>query len=416
MGVAPGQVDEERSGGAAAYREVLRLPGVTALTAVALFARMPSSAAPVTLTLHVVLTLDHGYTAAGAVGAAATVGMAIGAPLLGRLVDRRGLRAMLLLTLCAEAVFWTAAPWLSYPALLVGALAGGLLGLPVYSVTRQSLAAMVPPAQRRPAFALDSMSVEVSYILGPAVGTLLALQLTTSTAMWMVGAGWVVSGIALFVLDPPTRAPLQAGGAEPVPRVREWLDLRLVGALLATTAAVFVIFGTELSMIAGLQLSGQAGWIPVVNAVWCVASLTGGFAYGAARRSRPLPLLVAGLGTATLPVALGGPWWSYALLLIPAGLLCAPSLAASAEAVSQLAPEPARGLVTGLHGSAITMGGALGTPLAGLLIDTASPATAVLVVGSVGIAVAVVVGLGTARRAARAAEPAITPSADSQRA
>jgi MFS family permease len=396
---APGQVDGGRSGGAAAYRDVLRLPGVAALTAVAVLARLPSSAAPVTLTLHVVLTLDHGYTSAGLVGAAATVGMAIGAPLLGRLVDRRGLRTMLALALCAEAVFWTAAPWLPYPALLVGALLGGLLGIPVYSVTRQSLAAMVPPAQRRPAFALDSMSVEVSYILGPAVGTLLALQLSTSTAMWVVGAGWVASGVALFALDPPTRAARGSGAAEPVPRVRDWLDLRLVGALLATTAAVFLVFGTELSMIAGLQLSGQAGWLPLVNAVWCLASLTGGFVYGAARSARSLPLLVAMLGVATLPVALGGPWWSYALLLVPAGLLTAPSLAASSEAVSRLAPEPARGVVTGLHGSAITMGGALGTPLAGLLIDTASPSAAVLVIGSVGIAVAALVGLATRRRA-----------------
>ena len=39
-----------------------------------------------------------------------------------------------------------------------------------------------------------------------------------------------------------------------------------------------------------------------------------------------------------------------------------------------LAPEHARGVVTGLHGSAITLGAAVGTPLAGLLIDLASPA------------------------------------------
>ncbi len=376
----------------AAYREVLRLPGVAPLTAVAFLARIPASAAAITLTLHVVLTLGHGYGAAGLVGASATVGMAIGAPLLGRLVDRRGLRTMLVLTLCAEAVFWTVAPWLPYPALLVGALLGGLLGMPVYSVIRQSLAALVPPPRRRPAFALDSMSVELSYIIGPAVGTLLALQLTTTVGMWVVGAGWVLSGFALWALNPPTRAP-EPPIAGAIPRVRQWLDARLVAALLATSAAVALVFGTELSMIAGLQTSGQAAWIPVVNAAWCLASLAGGFVYGAASRSRSLFALVAGLGVATLPVAFGGPWWSYALLLVPAGLLCAPSLAASAEAVSALAPEHARGLVTGLHGSAITLGAAVGTPLAGLLIDLASPAAAVVVVGSAGVLVAVIAAL-----------------------
>ena len=72
----------------ASYRAVLGLPGVAALTGVGFLARIPSAAAPITLTLHVVLTLGHGWAAAGLVGAAATIGMAIGAPLLGRLVDR----------------------------------------------------------------------------------------------------------------------------------------------------------------------------------------------------------------------------------------------------------------------------------------------------------------------------------------
>lgn len=387
-------MDVDTGTGPRAYRTVLALPGVGAVTAVSFLARLPASAAAITLTLHVVLTLDQGYAAAGVVGAAATVGMAIGAPLLGRLVDRRGLRTMLVLTLSAQAVFWSVAPFLPYPALLVGALLGGLLGVPVYSVTRQSLAVLVPPERRRPAFALDSMSVEISYIVGPAVGALLVLQASSTAAMWAVGAGWLVAGSALMLLNPPTHLAVAAGSGPPPP-VRQWLDRRLLGALLATTAAVTVVFGTELSMIAGLELGGQAGWIPVVNAVWCVASLVGGFVYGAARRSRSLPLLVGCLGAAALPVALAVPWWSYALLLVPVGLLIAPSMAASAETVSTLAPERVRGLVTGLHGSAITLGATVATPLAGLLVDIASPAVAVLTVGSTGLVAAVLVALLT---------------------
>jgi MFS family permease len=404
-------VDAAPANGLAAYRAVLALPGVAAVTAVSFLARLPASAAAITLTLHVVLTLEHGYAAAGLVGAAATVGMAIGAPLLGRLVDRRGLRTMLVLTLSAQAVFWGVAPLLSYPALLVGALLGGLLGVPVYSVTRQSIAVLVPPERRRPAFALDSMSVEISYIIGPAVGAVLAVAVSSTAAMWTVGACWLVAGGALMLLNPPTRAP-EAEDSGPPPPVRQWLDLRLLGALLATMAAVIVVFGTELSMIAGLELGGQAGWIPVVNAVWCVASLTGGFLYGAARRSRSLPLLVGCLGAAALPVALAGPWWSYALLLIPTGLLIAPSMAASAETVSTLTPEHVRGLVTGLHGSAITLGATVATPLAGLLVDLASPAAAVLTVGAIGIGAAALVGL--LGRPRRRRETAVTPSAGSQ--
>jgi hypothetical protein len=232
---------------------------------------------------------------------------------------------------------------------------------------------------------------------------------SSTAAMWTVGTGWLVAGGALVLLNPPTRVA-DTEGSGPPPPVRQWLDRRLLGALLATTTAVTVIFGTELSMIAGLQLGGNAAWIPLVNGVWCVASLVGGFVYGAARRSRPLPLLVGCLGAAALPVGFAGPWWSYALLLVPVGLLIAPSMAASAETVSALAPEHVRGLVTGLHGSAITLGATVATPLAGLLVDVASPAVAVLTVGSTGLGAAVLVGLlGRVRREAR-----VTPSAGSQ--
>ncbi|MEJ3652162.1 MFS transporter [Actinomycetes bacterium KLBMP 9759] len=390
MGAAPGV--EAPTSGMAAYRSILRLPGVTPLVIVSMLGRLPASGAAITLTLHVVLTLDLGYAAAGLVGAASTVGMAIGAPLLGRVVDKRGLRTVAVLAGLSATAYWTVAPWLPYPALLVAALVAGVLGLPLFSVVRQSLAAIVPVERRRPAFAIDAMSVELSYIVGPALFTVIALQVSSSVAMWVVGAGWVTASVALWFLNPPTRAPEQVPSAS-TGRIKDWLTLRLVAALICTTAVVLMIHGTELSMIAGLQTSGQAATIAIVNAVWCIASLTGGFLYGAAHRSAPLFGLAVVLGVVTLPVALGGSWWSYALLLIPAGLLIAPSLAASSETVSKLAPENARGVVTGLHASAITIGAAASTPLAGLLIDIASPSAAVLAVGCAGVTIVGVAAL-----------------------
>ncbi|HEX2771027.1 MAG TPA: MFS transporter, partial [Micromonosporaceae bacterium] len=130
------------------YREALALPGIRSLLFVAILARVPVMAAGVTLTLHVVLELGRGYAAAGLVGTALTVGAAVGAPWLGRLVDRHGLRPVLAVSTVAEAVFWAAAPVLPYPALLGAAFFGGLLQLPVFSVVRQSIAAITPMHQR----------------------------------------------------------------------------------------------------------------------------------------------------------------------------------------------------------------------------------------------------------------------------
>ncbi|ANY06477.1 MFS transporter [Pseudonocardia sp. HH130630-07] len=374
--------------GIGAFLDVLRRPGVAGVTALGMAARIPATAIGVTLTLHTVLTLGYGFGAAGLVAAAVPTGMAIGAPLLGWLIDRRGLRPVVAVTTVAGLLFWSVAPLLGYAGLLVAAFVAGILTIPVFSVIRQVIAAVVPAGHRRPAFALDSMSVELSYMTGPAIGSLLTVWLGSSVSMRVIGGGFVLAGVAMWWMNPPVRAG--GGGPGPVtrPPLRSWLTRPLVGALLAVSAAVFAIMGTELAFIASLTSSGHAWAIAVVNAAWCLASVVGGFVYGAARRSAPLPLLLAVLGLATLPVALAWSWWSLLFLLLPAGLMTASTLAAGSDTVGQLAPDEVRGLVTGLQGSATTIGIAVANPLSGLLVDTASPAVAILTCGSVAVALA----------------------------
>ncbi|BBF99222.1 MULTISPECIES: MFS transporter [Pseudonocardia] len=369
--------------GIGAFADVLRRPGVGAVTAIGMAARIPATAVGVTLTLHTVMTLGHGFAAAGLVAAAVPTGMAIGGPLLGSVIDRYGLRPVLLLTMTAGVAFWSVAPLLGYAGLLLTAFVAGVLTLPVFSLVRQVIAAIVPAGHRRPAFALDSMSVEISYMTGPAIGSLLTLWLGSAVTMRVIGAGFVLAGLALWWRDPPVRSDGRSPGAERRPPVRSWLTRPLLGALLTVTAAVLAIMGTEFAFIAALTEADQVWAIAIVNAVWCLASLVGGFVYGAARRTLPLPLLLAVLGVATLPAALAWSWWSLLFLLIPAGLVTAPTLAAGSDAIGGLAPDRVRGLVTGLQGSATTIGIAIAGPLAGFLVDVASPAVAIVVCGSV---------------------------------
>ncbi len=373
------------------YRRVLALPGVRSLILVALLARVPVTAAGITLTLHVVLTQQRGYGAAGLVGGAFTVAAALGSPLLGRLVDRRGLRPMLLLTAGAAAVFWATAPTLPYPALALAAFLGGLLAIPVFGVVRQSLAALVPEAQRKPAYSVDSMSAEVSFMVGPPLAVLAATALPTALAMRLVGGAVVLAGLGLWAVNPPTRAaheqPVASGPA--LPR-RSWQRPRLIAVLLATVATTVTLAGTDVGIVAILQQSGQLQWTGLVLALWGGYSMVGGFVYGGMRHS-PHPLVLAiGLGLATVPVGLATNWAWLGLAMIPAGALCAPALAASADAVSRLVPAGARGEAMGLHGSALTVGMALGAPFAGALVDGAGPAWAFATVGTVAAAAALV--------------------------
>ncbi|MGN9764335.1 MFS transporter [Micromonospora sp. SD12] len=397
------------------YREALALPGLRSLLLVSVLARVPLTATGVTLTFYVVLDLGRGYGAAGLVGAAITVGAAVGGPLLGRLVDRRGLRPVLVLTAIAEAVFWSTAPMLPYPVLLPAAFLAGSLALPIFSVIRQSIAALVPPERRRPAYALDSMSVELSFMVGPALAVAAVTAISARTTLYLVGAGIVAAGVAFWVLNPPVRGGGEPAGPQPrVPR-RSWLTPRLLAVLAVSAAGMLVLGGTDVAVVAVLRESGDVGWTGAVLAVWAVASLAGGFAYGAVTRSFPPLALMAALSLCTIPVGLGGAhWWLLCLALIPAGALCAPTIAATSDAVSRLVPASVRGEAMGLHGSAVTVGMAVGAPLAGAVIDASAPAWGFAVTGAVGALVALVVLPIELRRrrtaAARTPAPELAPA------
>jgi predicted MFS family arabinose efflux permease len=372
------------------YRETLALRGIRSLLVMATLARIPITAGTVTLTLHVTQDLHLGYGAAGLVGAAFTVGSSLGAPVLGRVTDRKGLRPVLVLTTVAEVTFWTTAQAMPYWALLVAALIGGFLTLPAFAVARQSIAALAPESHRLPAFALDSITTELSFMAGPALGVLVSTTAGARTAMLAVGAGILLSGIGLYVLNPPIRGkdenPISAG--DRVPR-NTWLKPRLVAILAITSAATLVLSGTDVAVVAVLQNAGEVQWTGAVLGIWAAYSLLGGFTYGMVRQGLPPLLLFAPMAVLTIPVGLaGGEWWLLALVLLPAGALCAPTITATADAVSRMTPASARGEAMGLHNSSLTVGVALGAPLAGVVMDTWSPAWGFTAVGAVGVMVA----------------------------
>ena len=372
------------------YRRTLALPGVRTLLVLVFFARIPASAAGMVLTLHIAVTMGRGYGAAGTVGAVATIGIALGAPVLGRVVDRYGLRPMLVITTIGEATFWALARFMPYPVLLVCGFLGGMLVLPAMSIGRQAIAALVPEDLRRTAYSMDSVSTELSFMVGPAAAVLVATQFSTQTALIAMAVGLVVVGVALYVVNPAVRSEAEKAVAEKVPR-RVWLTPRLMGVLIVGAGAVFILAGTEVAIVAQMQHSGDLGWTGLVVIVWSAASAVGGIVYGALTRSYRQVTLMAWLGLLTIPIGLaGGAWWSLMLVLVPAAFLCAPTIAATGEEVARLAPPAARGEATGLQSSAFTLGAAAGAPLVGFVVDHASPGWGFAIAGIGGVLVAAV--------------------------
>jgi MFS family permease len=406
------------------YRRVLARPGVARLLLLSALARIPATAAGVVLTLHVVTALGLGYAAAGLVATASTVGMALGAPWRGRAVDRLGLRRALVPSIVAEGLVWGTAPFVGYHLLLVVAFAGGVLGLPIFTVARQSLSVLVAEEQRRTAYSLDSIGVEVSFMVGPAAGVIVATQVSSTVALLGVGVLMVAAGVALFVADPPTRSAeaVEAAAAPGATTggVRTWFSPGLAAVLGASAAATLVLSGTDVGVVAVLRAHDAVTFTGVVFAAWSVGSILGAVVYGALRRPVSPLLLLGGLAVLTIPIGLAPSPWVLVAAILPAGALCAPVITATAEQVTRRVPERVRGEAMGWHGSALTVGIALGAPLAGSAIDATGPWAGFAVVGAVGAVLAVAglavqVLLTRRSRAARAADvdiaaPAAEPS------
>ncbi len=397
------------------YRDVLALPDVRSVLLLGFFVRMPMFAAALVLTVHIVGALGRGYAEAGLAAAALTVSIAVSAPWRGRLLDRMGLRRTVLPSVLVQLGVWAVAPFAPYELLLPLCVVSGLFAVPVFSILRQGLLAAVPPEGRRTALSLDSVFTELSFMAGPGLGAWAAVVWDTRWVLLAAQLASVSAAVGLLVVDPPMRSAAGSRRQEREPRVAPptepsadgyargagWVSADAVAVLAAAAAALVVLAGTEVGVIAALRSTDNQGAIGWVLALWGAGSLLGGLAYGAWHRSLPVFWLLGGLAVGTLPVALAGSLPSLSVLLFLCGVLCAPTITATVDGLSRLVPERSRGEAMGWHGSAMMGGQALGAPLAGVAIDRGGWQWGFVTVALVGLAVAVAGGLRRSRSSAQ---------------
>jgi MFS family permease len=185
-------------------------------------------------------------------------------------------------------------------------------------------------------------------------------------------------------------APIVTAPARRGSRFREIFSRDMVVVVIAATAAVMVLGGTEVAVVALLRSHDQSELSALVFIIWSAASAVGGLLLGAMRRQVSVFWLLLGLGVLAIPAGLvpSGSW--LLLAIIPTGFFCAPSLAATAAEVSRLVPEEIRGEAMGWYGAATTAGMSLGAPLAGFAIDHVGPWAGFALIGTIGALVAVI--------------------------
>ncbi|XVX21751.1 MFS transporter [Actinomycetota bacterium] len=369
-----------------AYRSSLRIPQLRLALILGVMIRTPVAASFIILTLHVVGDLGKTYGQAGVLSAVATVCVAIAGPWRGRLLDRLGLRRAVTPSIIVLIACWSVAPFVGYwPLMGLGALAS-LFVVPVFSIVRQMILAAVPAEGRRTALSLDSMATEISFMVGPAFGVWACTKWDTSWVLFSVQMAVAFGCIVMWLLNPSLVSEKSVDSA-PVAR-KEWMGLAAVAILAATAASTVVLAGSDVSVVAAMRTIGREGTVGPIMMVWAAGSLIGGFLYGLLRRPIRSYWILGALALATMPAAFAPGPVSLGALMFVAGLLCAPTLTATTEALTEVVPERARGEAMGWHGSAINAGSALGAPLAGFAIDHISPGAGFLAVATLGLAVA----------------------------
>jgi MFS family permease len=389
-----------------------RSPRVARLLGLSMVARTPEGAASLLFILQI-RALGGSYSLAGAVAAVLAVGLATGAPLLGRLMDRRGQAGVLRVsaTVAASAVAIAGlVPHGVTPAVLLPlALIAGVAMPPIAPCLRALLGRVVTdPEARHGAMALDSALQEISFMAGPLV-FVTALAAFSPAAGLVAAAAALLLGTVAFAATPEAREVPADPGARPRGGA---LVSHGVRTLLLVAAGAGVTYGAvEVALAAVSEHHGGDALLGLLFAIWGIPSLLAGLVV--ARRPAPadavrtLVAYVFAVGASTVLLAVAPSVWTLMLLLAASGAFAAPMFATLYGLVNVVA---AQGTVTEAFtwlGSGLFAGLGLGGALAGALINAAGIGAAFAAAGAIGVLAA---GLAAARGSTLRQRPTTAPS------
>lgn len=385
---------------AGGYGELLRTPYVARLLGGTLVGRLPNAMAALAIVLFL-RARGAGYGSAGTLSALYGLAVAVGQPVLGRAVDRRGQpRVMAAAALSSAAGFALLAAVGPEPVPLAVAavLLAGIATPPLEGGLRALWSDVLrAPGQVQKAYALDAAAQEVLFTVGPLLVSLAVAATSEAAAVVLTGLLGVAGTLVVVTARPSRRwrAPERAA---------HWLGaLRSRGLAVLLCACFFVGIALGSISLSAVAYGDAHGGGPV--AAWVLAAngagaLAGGLLYGARHWAgvpeRRLPALSAALAVcySPLPLTPGVPW--MALLAGLAGFFLAPTLACAFLVVDRHAPA---GTVTEAFSwvvTAIGVGAAGGTATAGLAAQQGGTSAGFGVAAAGGAAAAVVL-LATGR-------------------
>jgi MFS family permease len=375
------------------YGEILRTPQVAPLVASSLLSRLPVGINGLALVLF--LSAKTGsFAIAGAVAGSLAAGSGLGAAIAGRLVDRLGPRRVLVPLAVVHAaslggIVASAQAGLPTVAMIVFGLLAGAATPPTSAVLRSLWAGLLEPRLHQAAYALDSTMIELIFITGPLLTAALTALVSPAAAL-VVSPVAAIGGTVLFTALPATRGLVPHPDAHKAGRL---------GALVSPGVRTLVLISIPCGIAIGICEVGIPGFsrhegapaaAGVLLAIWSLGSGIGGLVYGLLPRRGGLRrthlLVTAALPLTILPLVAAPSVAGMALLVIPAGCTIAPLLATRNELVARVAPDNARTEAYTWPTTAFVAGIALGSAIAGVLVEGPGWRTAFAVSAGIGVA------------------------------
>ena len=320
--------------------------------------------------IHIERIFDS-YGAAGLVLAATSVGQAIAGPLTSRWMGRLGMRPVLITTLiiCSTGLGLIAFVIMPLWQFMIVGFVVGLSTPPIQPAVRTIYPKMVTGKQLTPLFALDASAQEIIWVMGPFFTVILAIQVSPVVAIAVAG-GFLIGGGIWFIASPEV-------GKVRIPQSRRRIGVVLKNrAVLLATICGFLLIGSAASIEVGVvAVFGEGGAeAGILFGIWAIASLVGGLSMGhlpigpwaLARR-----FMIVMVGMAAAPFSLE--FWWLAIALVIAGIGIAPVLAVMFAIVSASVKFSDTPEAYGWLGTGQLIGAALGSAIAGFLIDGFGP-------------------------------------------
>jgi MFS family permease len=361
------------------YARVLRAPHARGLLLAEIPARLPIGINGLAIVLFM---REHAgsYAAAGATAAAFGAAVGLTSPLIGRLIDRRGLRQIVI-------------PFsLLHAACMAGLVAGGLSGLalgwcialavgagafmpPLGSISRSLWPRILrdeDPDLLGTALALEGVLIEAIFTIGPLFVAGVAAVGDPAVAL-AISPVLLLAGLALFLMQPPARTWViseHAGshgalGALRSPGIRT--------LMLVTVPMGFCFGAMEVTLPAFGEDHGARELGGVLVAIWSVGSAAGGIWYGARtwtdEPGERYPKLAALLPIGYLPLALAPSVLVMAPLALLAGLCIAPTLTAGNQIAGTVAPPGTETEAYTWPITSLVVGLAVGNLAAGAIVE-----------------------------------------------